>query len=72
MVVEESGDKKVAVQKLLVTEEECSQMTSIPRATLKTRRSRPTPDSIPFVKSGKSVLYPVAAIKRWIESKTRK
>lgn len=62
----------VMLNKLLYTEKETSELTGIPQATLRTRRSRPSKDGIPYVKDGKSVRYPAVEIKRWIAMKTRR
>ena len=54
----------------LLTEREVSDLTGIPIATLRTKRSRPGSDPIPFFKAGRIVMYPAAGVSAWIERNT--
>lgn len=79
---EEPTKEEIAKQKLeeakmlrlvsikLLTEKEVSEMFGIKPATLRTHRSRPPKDPIPFIKFGNKVRYKMEDIKEWIERNT--
>lgn len=54
----------------LLTEEEIHEWTRIPIATLRTMRSRPSDDPIPYTKLGRHVRYREDLVLKWIERNT--
>jgi hypothetical protein len=54
----------------MLTETEVSEWLQIPVATLRSERSRPPHDPLPFVRLGRSVRYPEDQILKWIERNT--
>lgn len=54
----------------MLTEEQVSEWIGVPIATLRTMRSRPAKDPIPFTKIGKFVRYREDLILKWIERNT--
>lgn len=51
----------------LFTEQEVSAWLRVPVATLRTMRSRPGKDPIPFVKIGRLVRYREDQLMKWLE-----
>jgi len=54
----------------LLTEDQVSQWTGVPVATLKSMRTRPGKDPIPFTKFGRTVRYREDLLLKWIERNT--
>lgn len=54
----------------LLTELQLHEWTGIPIATLRTMRSRPGKDPIPYTKIGKQVRYREDLLMKWMERNT--
>jgi hypothetical protein len=54
----------------LLTEDQVSQWTGVPVATLRSMRSRPGKDPIPFTKIGRLIRYREDLLMKWLERNT--
>jgi hypothetical protein len=54
----------------LMTEDQVSEWTGVPVATLRTMRSRPGRDPIPFTKIGRLVRYREDLLLKWMDRNT--
>jgi hypothetical protein len=54
----------------LLTEQQVHEWFSLPVATLRTMRSRPGKDPIPYVKIGKLIRYREDLLLKWLERNT--
>jgi hypothetical protein len=53
-----------------LTEQELSERLKIPLATLRYQRSRPTLDTIPYIKIGRAIRYEWAVVQAFLKERT--
>lgn len=64
------GENILQMKYRLLTEKEVHEWTGIPVATLRTMRSRPNRDPMPYTKMGRHVRYRDDLLLKWIERNT--